>query len=85
MNRDEMEPEIRVGGSAGLRLALALAVASLLGLPTRSLRFDLQSGKPRCLSEDIKLHAMTVGKYTVVNPDDSSPLPDSHHVAVRVQ
>ncbi|XP_029119642.1 transmembrane emp24 domain-containing protein p24delta9 [Elaeis guineensis] len=77
-----MEP--RIGGSAVLRLALALAVASLLASPTRSLHFDLQSGKPKCITEDIKLRAMAVGKYTVVKPDGSSTLPDSHRIIARI-
>ncbi|XP_010917095.1 transmembrane emp24 domain-containing protein p24delta7 [Elaeis guineensis] len=77
-----MEPGI--GGSAVLRLALALAVASLLASPTRSLHFDLQSGKPKCITEDIKLRAMAVGKYTVVKPDGSSTLPDSHRITARI-
>ncbi|XP_008787708.1 transmembrane emp24 domain-containing protein p24delta9-like [Phoenix dactylifera] len=79
-----MGPGRRVGGSAGLRLVLSLAMASLLALPARSLRFDLQSGQTKCISEDIKLNAMAVGKYGVVNPADSGPLPDSHRVTVRV-
>jgi hypothetical protein len=27
---------------------------------------------------------MTVGKYSIVNPDESQPLPDSHKITVRV-
>ncbi|KAG1334435.1 putative Transmembrane emp24 domain-containing protein p24delta9 [Cocos nucifera] len=82
VNQDEMEPGI--GGSAVLRLVLALAVASLLPSPTQSVHFDLQSGKPKCITEDIKLHAMAVGKYIVVKSDDSSPLPDTHRVIARI-
>ncbi|KAL8150152.1 hypothetical protein V2J09_019960 [Rumex salicifolius] len=49
-----------------------------------SLRFDLQSGHTKCISEDMKSNSMTVGKYHVVNPNDGAPLPDTHKVTVRV-
>ncbi|WOK93282.1 transmembrane emp24 domain-containing protein p24delta9-like isoform X1 [Canna indica] len=67
--------------------ALTLALASLLlpAVPSaRALRFELQSGHTKCISEDIKLHAMAVGKYTIVNPSESTPLPESHKITVRV-
>ncbi|XP_074580269.1 transmembrane emp24 domain-containing protein p24delta9-like [Curcuma longa] len=72
--------------SAGLcASALALAIASLLlGRPACALRFELESGHTKCVSEDIKLHAMAVGKYSVVNPSESTPLPESHKITVRV-
>ncbi|ONK75500.1 uncharacterized protein A4U43_C03F17550 [Asparagus officinalis] len=63
-----------------LRLLSALLLLSLAS----SLRFDLQSGSPKCISEDIKMNAMAVGKYLVVNPNEGYPLPDSHRVSVRV-
>ncbi|KAJ4835390.1 hypothetical protein Tsubulata_010553 [Turnera subulata] len=49
-----------------------------------SMRFDLLSGNTKCISEDIKGNAMTVGKYTVVNPNEGYPVPDTHKVTVRV-
>lgn len=49
-----------------------------------SIRFDLESGRTKCISEDIKANAMTVGKYHIVNPSEGQPLPDSHKVTVRV-
>ncbi|KAK9707216.1 hypothetical protein RND81_07G180600 [Saponaria officinalis] len=51
---------------------------------SQSLRFDLQSGHTKCISEDIKSNSMTVGKYHIVNPNDGTPLPDSHKLTVRV-
>ncbi|XP_061370894.1 transmembrane emp24 domain-containing protein p24delta9-like isoform X2 [Gastrolobium bilobum] len=51
---------------------------------TESLRFELQSGHTKCISEDIKSNSMTVGKYSIVNPNEGHPLPDSHRVTVRV-
>jgi len=32
----------------------------------------------------MKANAMTVGKYHVVNPNEGTPLPDTHKVTVRV-
>lgn len=51
---------------------------------SESLRFDLQSGHTKCISEDIKSNSMTVGKYHIVNPNEGYPLPDTHKVNVRV-
>jgi len=42
-------------------------------------------GSTKCISEDIKINAMTVGKYSVVNPSDGYPLPDSHKITVKVK
>lgn len=66
---------------------LGLMIVLTLGfLTTRihSLRFDLQSGHTKCIAEDMKSNAMTVGKYHVVNPNEGFPLPDSHKLNVRV-
>ncbi|KAJ6960058.1 transmembrane emp24 domain-containing protein p24delta9-like [Populus alba x Populus x berolinensis] len=49
-----------------------------------SMRFDLQSGHTKCISEDIKNSAITVGKYNAVNPNEGYPLPDTHKLNVRV-
>ncbi|XP_010552810.1 PREDICTED: transmembrane emp24 domain-containing protein p24delta11 [Tarenaya hassleriana] len=49
-----------------------------------SMRFDLESGNTKCISEDIKANAMTVGTYSIVNPADGSPLPDSHKLSITV-
>ncbi|XP_047957851.1 transmembrane emp24 domain-containing protein p24delta9-like [Salvia hispanica] len=56
----------------------------LLWSPAESIRFDLESGHTKCISEDIKSNSMTVGKYHIVNPNEGHPLPDSHKVTVRV-
>nr|ACJ85043.1 unknown [Medicago truncatula]AFK39244.1 unknown [Medicago truncatula] len=59
---------------------LTLALTSFVN----SMRFDLQMGSTKCISEDIKINAMTVGKYSVVNPNEGYPLPDSHKITVKV-
>ncbi|KAJ8498536.1 hypothetical protein OPV22_009088 [Ensete ventricosum] len=86
--REEMAERTMMGRRCAILRAylFTLAVASFLAAapPARALRFELQSGNTKCVSEDIKLHAMSVGKYAVVNPSDSGPLPDSHKITVRV-
>ncbi|KAL3631194.1 hypothetical protein CASFOL_024178 [Castilleja foliolosa] len=69
------------------RQSLSLVLISVLVLlwtRVESIRFDLESGHTKCISEDIKINSMTVGKYHIVNPNDGHPLPESHKVTVRV-
>ncbi|XWS44336.1 hypothetical protein CRYUN_Cryun15aG0036400 [Craigia yunnanensis] len=69
-----------------LNLGLVLIVLGLM-LETEigeSMRFELESGNTKCISEDIKPNAMTVGKYSIVNPNEGYSLPDSHNLTVRV-
>ncbi|KAH6809865.1 emp24/gp25L/p24 family/GOLD family protein [Perilla frutescens var. frutescens] len=63
---------------------LLLISVFLLWSRAESIRFDLESGHTKCISEDIKSNSMTVGKYQIVNPDDGHPLPESHKITVRV-
>ncbi|CAI8617570.1 unnamed protein product [Vicia faba] len=65
-------------------LHLSLLLLMLFFSSTESLRFELQSGTTKCISEDMKSSSMTVGKYSIVNPNEGYPLPDSHRVTVRV-
>ncbi|XP_066320142.1 transmembrane emp24 domain-containing protein p24delta9-like [Miscanthus floridulus] len=79
-----------------LLLPLLLLVLATAANPAGALRFDLLSGHTKCISDDIKVGAMAVGKYHVMAPDDgaaswssSSPsqqqqLPDSHRISLRV-
>ncbi|KAM1065432.1 hypothetical protein ACFX1X_021241 [Malus domestica] len=75
-------PSVRA--MVGLRLLLAAVIAGFLLSTSESLRFELQSGHTKCIVEDIKTNAMTVGKYSVVNPNEGQPMPDSHKLTVRV-
>ncbi|XP_041010729.1 transmembrane emp24 domain-containing protein p24delta9-like [Juglans microcarpa x Juglans regia] len=61
-----------------------LLILGLLSCTSESIRFDLQSGHTKCISEDIKSNSMTVGKYSVVNPNEGHPMPDGHKLTVRV-
>ncbi|XP_051146185.1 transmembrane emp24 domain-containing protein p24delta9-like [Andrographis paniculata] len=65
-------------------LVAVLVSIFLLWSGVESIRFDLESGHTKCISEDIKSNSMTVGKYHVVNPNEGNPLPESHKVTVRV-
>ncbi|CAM8878420.1 unnamed protein product [Rhodiola kirilowii] len=56
----------------------------ILTYNAHSVRFDVQSGQAKCIAEDIKSNSMTVGKYSVVNPNEGHPLPDSHKINVYV-
>ncbi|KAG8099293.1 hypothetical protein GUJ93_ZPchr0013g34549 [Zizania palustris] len=69
------------------RALLFLAVLFSVSPSARSLRFDLESGHTKCISDEIKVGAMAVGKYHVVGHDPNSPdsqIPDSHLVFLRV-
>lgn len=63
---------------------VVVIVVGLLLCRTESIRFELQSGHTKCIAEDIKSNSMTVGKYSVVNPNEGQPVPDSHKLTVRV-
>lgn len=68
-------------------LLLLLAVLFAASPAARALRFDLESGHTKCISDEIKVDSMAVGKYQVVGPDHSSPdapLPESHRISLRV-
>ncbi|KAF4376726.1 hypothetical protein CsatB_021727 [Cannabis sativa] len=69
-------------GGAAVVLMVVLVGVRMRGVV--SMRFDLQSGTSKCVSEDIKANAMSLGRYVVVNPYDESPLSDIHKVNVRV-
>ncbi|CAN4122135.1 unnamed protein product [Withania somnifera] len=65
-------------------MLLIVLVLGFIATQVKSLRFDLQSGLTKCIAEDIKSHAMTVGKYHIVNHNEGYPLPDTHKITVRV-
>lgn len=66
-------------------LSSILLATALLASASHALRFDLQSSHTKCIAEDIKSNSMTVGKYSVVNPNEGHPLPESHKLTVRVK
>ncbi|KAK4785569.1 hypothetical protein SAY86_002258 [Trapa natans] len=62
---------------------LLLALGTLFSV-SESVRFELQSGHTKCISEDIKSNSMTVGKYSIINPNEGQPMPQSHKITIRV-
>lgn len=63
----------------------SLLLLALLSTTARSLRFELKSGHLKCISEDVKVSAMSVGKYSVIAPGDTHQAsPDVHKITVRV-
>ncbi|XP_050203335.1 transmembrane emp24 domain-containing protein p24delta9 [Mercurialis annua] len=68
---------------AGSLHSVIFTIITLLSCTSESLRFELQSGQTKCIAEDIKSNAMTVGKYSVINPNEGQPLPATHAVTVR--
>lgn len=68
------------------KCSIILASIILLWNGTECLRFDLESGYTKCITEDIRSNSMTVGKYQIVKPDDAMPSPDdTHNITVRVK
>ncbi|XP_059451637.1 transmembrane emp24 domain-containing protein p24delta9-like [Corylus avellana] len=67
-----------------VHLHLIVSIGLILTMSAHSMRFDLGSGNSKCISEDIKSNAMTVGKYNVINPNEGFPVPDTHKITVRV-
>ncbi|GAU37502.1 hypothetical protein TSUD_275540 [Trifolium subterraneum] len=65
-------------------LLLAILTLTLTCNVVNSMRFELQSGHTKCISEEIKTNAMTVGKYSVVNPNEAYEIPDTHKITVKV-
>ncbi|EXC20019.1 Transmembrane emp24 domain-containing protein 10 [Morus notabilis] len=70
-----------------IQSSLVISLLVILGFlfsTSESLQFELQSGHSKCIAEDIKSNSMTVGKYSIVNPNEGYPLPETHKVTVRV-
>ncbi|KAM3706791.1 hypothetical protein ACJW30_03G179800 [Castanea mollissima] len=66
------------------KLLILVITYGLLSSTTESIRFELKSSHTKCIAEELKVNSMTVGKYSVVNPNEDIPLPDFHKVSVRV-
>ncbi|CAA7031206.1 unnamed protein product [Microthlaspi erraticum] len=66
------------------RSSIVLVILSILIPATLSMRYELQSGHTKCISEEIHANAMSVGKYSIVKPHEDQPLPASHKIIVRV-
>ncbi|CAN7045025.1 hypothetical protein IGI04_008164 [Brassica rapa subsp. trilocularis] len=66
-------------------LRLIIITMTMLMMRTGdSMRLDLESGMTKCISDDIKMNYLTVGTYSVVNPNEAIHLPASHKIFVTV-
>ncbi|XP_076954372.1 transmembrane emp24 domain-containing protein p24delta9-like [Bidens hawaiensis] len=63
-----------------MMVTLILGFASLV----KAMRFDLETGATKCITEDIKINAMTIGKYNIVKPVEGFPLSAEDRITVRV-
>ncbi|ESQ32596.1 hypothetical protein EUTSA_v10004879mg [Eutrema salsugineum] len=62
-----------------------ITVTMMMMRKGESMRLDLESGTTKCISDDIKLNSLTVGTYSIVNPNEAAPhLPPSHKIFVTV-
>ncbi|XP_057444817.1 transmembrane emp24 domain-containing protein p24delta7-like [Lotus japonicus] len=65
-------------------LLFLLLVLGLLSHSVQSIRFEVQSDHFKCITEDIRSKSLTVGNYSIANPNQGQPLPESHKLIVRV-
>ncbi|KAK1440801.1 hypothetical protein QVD17_06633 [Tagetes erecta] len=64
---------------------ITIIILTLTSTPSvTAMRFDLETGATKCITEDIKINAMTVGKYSIVKPVEGFPLSEYDRVTVRV-
>ncbi|MFS7941551.1 putative GOLD domain-containing protein [Helianthus anomalus] len=61
-----------------------IAIIGLLSTIALSIHFEIESGHTKCIAEDIKSNSMIVGHYSIVNPNEGKPLPESHRIGLRV-
>ena len=67
------------------KTTIRILILMLVIMPmVKGMRFDLKTGATKCITEDIKINAMTVGKYSIVNPAEGFPLSEEDRVTVRV-
>ncbi|KAI3726124.1 hypothetical protein L1987_65921 [Smallanthus sonchifolius] len=67
------------------RSIIVFVILGLVSLPiVKAMRFDINTGATKCITEDIQSNSLSVGKYTIINPDEDYPLPDSHLITVRI-
>ncbi|PWA96979.1 GOLD-like protein [Artemisia annua] len=67
-----------------LGLVIFILTPPFLSTICQSVRFDIESGKIKCMLEDIKIDSVTVGNYSIVNPNEGHPLPEHYQITVTV-
>ncbi|KAG9147618.1 hypothetical protein Leryth_015699 [Lithospermum erythrorhizon] len=65
-------------------ICFLILILGLLSTNVESLRFEVKSFNAKCLAEEMKRDAMSVGKYHIINETEGYPLPDSHIIAATV-
>ncbi|KAI3812027.1 hypothetical protein L1987_16728 [Smallanthus sonchifolius] len=81
-----MEESVETIDLAQMEVGLVVFILILLFLSTisKSIRFNVESGVTKCIAEDLRVKSMTVGEYSVVNPNEGQPLPGHHKIYVGV-
>ncbi|XP_071706651.1 transmembrane emp24 domain-containing protein p24delta9-like [Rutidosis leptorrhynchoides] len=65
-------------------IMIVIVMIGVLSASVESIRFELESGHTKCIAEDIKSNSMTVGHYSIVNPNEGQPLPESHKITLKL-
>ncbi|KAI7737771.1 hypothetical protein M8C21_013266, partial [Ambrosia artemisiifolia] len=65
-------------------LLVFIAILPFLSIIAKSIRFNVESGVTKCIADDIRIKSLTVGEYSVVNPNEGQPLPEHHRIYVGV-
>ncbi|KAL4581791.1 hypothetical protein LXL04_006319 [Taraxacum kok-saghyz] len=66
-------------------LTTVVVILGLVSSPVvKGMRFEIKTGATKCITEDIPSNSLTVGKYSIVDPKEDHPLPDSHRITVRI-
>nr|KAJ0214759.1 hypothetical protein LSAT_V11C400221890 [Lactuca sativa] len=66
-------------------LTIVVVILGLVSSPlVKGMRFDIKTGATKCITEDIQSYSLSVGKYSVINPNEDYPLPDSHRITIRI-
>lgn len=65
-------------------LVVFIVILPYLSAIAKSIRFNVESGVTKCITEDLRIKSMTVGEYWVVNPNEGQPLPEHHKIYVGV-
>lgn len=66
-------------------LAVFMLILPFLSTVSKSIRFNVESGVTKCITEDLRIKSMTVGEYSVVNPNEGQPLPEHHKIYAGVK
>ncbi|KAJ0754387.1 putative transmembrane emp24 domain-containing protein [Helianthus annuus] len=66
------------------RCITALTTVFVTLVLVKGTRFEIKTGTTKCITDDIQSNSLSVGKYTIINPHQDYPLPDSHRINLRI-